>query len=90
MADYAPEPWTATELDVRDAEGRSLVLLNSRLSADERRQLGKLVAAAPCLLAACRTILSSPTHGDTPSEEAVELVRAAIAKATGQPVTEAR
>lgn len=44
----------------------------------------RLIAAAPELLAACEAVLSSPTYGDTPSEEAVEMVRAAIAKARGE------
>lgn len=43
-----------------------------------------VLAAAPDLLAACEAVLSSPSHGDTPSEDAIQMVRAAIAKATGK------
>lgn len=43
-----------------------------------------LIAAAPELLAALELMLSSPTYGDVPSDEAVEAARAAIAKAKGK------
>ena len=47
---------------------------------DERH--ARLIAAAPDLLAACEAMLSSPSYGDTPSPEALELCRNAIAKAS--------
>jgi hypothetical protein len=42
-----------------------------------------LIAAAPELLAALELMLSSPTYGNEPSDEAVEAARAAVAKAKG-------
>lgn len=74
----------SAEMDVR------MSLMNeaaaSVLDGDRHLPSGdsRLAAAAPDLLAACRAVLSSPTHGDTPSSEAVEMVRDAIAKATGE------
>jgi hypothetical protein len=74
----------SAEMDVR------MSLMNeaaaSVLDGDRHLPSGdsRLAAAAPDLLAACRAVLSSPRVGDTPSEEAVQMVREAIAKATGE------
>ncbi len=51
----------------------------------DAEQVARLFAAAPELLLACEAMLSSPTYGDTPSPAAVEMCRAAIAKAKGTP-----
>lgn len=40
-----------------------------------------LIKASPKLLAACEAMLSSPTFGNEPSDEAVEMCHAAIAEA---------
>jgi len=39
--------------------------------------------AAPDLLEACKAVLSSPKYGNEPSDEAIEMVEDAIAKAEG-------
>jgi hypothetical protein len=50
---------------------------------EEGKANANLICAAPDLLAACEAVLYSPTHGDTPSPEAVEMVRSAVALAKG-------
>lgn len=51
---------------------------------DFRLEPAKVKEQRDDLLAACRAVLSSPTSGNTPSDEAIDLVRAAIAKAEGK------
>ncbi len=50
----------------------------------EQEANARLIAAATDLLEACKAMLSSPTYGNEPSDEAVEMTIAAIAKAEGQ------
>lgn len=88
---HTPGPWAIDESGAnRKADGSSywlvyapdpsgggfdvIVLADLLEEADAR-----LIAAAPKLLAACKAVLSSPTYGNTPSDEAVALVEAAIA-----------
>jgi hypothetical protein len=98
MAEHSPGPWTIdrttlsivrlliTPEDVTawhiSSERTTIAYVPSDYNPREQKANARLIAAAPALLAACRAVLSSPRHGDTPSDEAIEMVRAAIARAT--------
>jgi hypothetical protein len=69
-------PGIAARLDTINA---ALIICEFRDQAVDAERT-PLAAAAP--LAACKAVLSSPLYGDEPSEEAIKMVEAAIAKAT--------
>jgi len=85
---HTPGPWTAVAdggsvLIVTAARGNTMRVVDDS-PREEAAANARLIAAAPELLAALKEMLSSPTYGNEPSESAVELAIAAIAKAEGR------
>ena len=94
---HTPEPWQA-EIDddgifhitaVEDGEKVFVARVNGdteyaqKFSANAHL-IVRAVNNHANLLAACKAVLSSPRYGDTPSAEAVEMVRATIAQVERQ------
>ena len=92
---HTPGPWTLKLTEnghpvIEDRVGRKVVeqFCNGGTSeGSEGRDNARLIAAAPDLLAACKTMLSSMRLMDDGAEdvqrEAEDMMRAAIAKAEG-------
>ena len=87
---YTPAPWAvdgtiaAENLDVISKGGRVAMLDCDDIDADTLEANARLIAAAPDLLEALQVAESELRyHAATRNSEALEIVRAAIQKATG-------
>jgi hypothetical protein len=90
MSGHTPGPWT---LERDRSQSLSIysgmvfigeVLHEVDEPGDQEKANASLIAAAPDLLAACRTALDSlHEDGTTDTQEALAVMRLAIAKATG-------
>lgn len=103
MSAHTPGPWTlgsrVVSADTHDTFNVAVALLSSareapELSRDERAANGRLIAAAPDLLAACERVIdalkdhvliaASLDGARTQGREICSLLNAAIAKARGE------
>jgi len=90
MSAHTPAPWTASDNAIYGSSGLIkplIAYLDDRFADEEAANNARLIAAAPDLLAALQMVNRVWSHDQTANlapDSPVAIVRAAIAKATGE------
>ena len=85
---HTPGPWTARRMhtggfDIMDPRNRDVVTVyGGGVETESREANARLIAAAPDLLEALKSLVANLAEGDFISETRIDAARAAIAKAT--------
>ena len=85
---HTPGPWAARRMhtggfDIMDPRNRDVVTVyGGGVETESREANARLIAAAPDLLEALKSLVANLAEGDFISETRIDAARAAIAKAT--------